>query len=193
MAAQHDLLAIRERDPAAASLLVPFLFFKGFQALQAWRVAHHLWNTQRKTMAFYLQSLIARAYSVDIHPAARIGKGIMFDHAHGIVIGETAVIEDKVSMLHNVTLGGTGKESGDRHPKIRSGVMVGAGATILGNIDIGEGARIAAGSVVLEDVPPHMTVAGVPAKIVGKAGCARPAEEMDQMFICGEIAIDVTR
>jgi serine O-acetyltransferase len=182
-AAQADLIAIRERDPAAASLLiVPFLFFKGFHALQAWRTAHWLWDSGRDTLALFLQSRIARRFTVDIHPAARIGRGIMMDHAHGIVIGETAVIEDDVSLLHNVTLGGTGKESGDRHPKIRSGVMIGAGAKILGNIEVGAGARIAAGSIVLENVPPHVTVVGAPARIVGQAGCARPAQEMDQML-----------
>lgn len=179
-AAQKDLLAIVARDPAATELSVPFLFFKGFHALQSYRAAHWLWQKDRHVMALYLQSQITKRFGVDIHPAARIGQGIMMDHATGIVIGETAVVEDSVSFLHNVTLGGTGKESGDRHPKIRTGVMLGAGAKVLGNIEVGAGARVAAGSVVLEAVPPHVTVAGVPAKVVGKAGCDKPAEEMDQ-------------
>jgi serine O-acetyltransferase len=129
---------------------------------------------------------VAEAFGIDIHPAAKIGRGIMMDHANGIVIGETAVVEDNVSILHDVTLGGTGKESGDRHPKIRTGVMIGAGAKILGNIEVGAGARVAAGSVVLENVPPCVTVAGVPSRVIGKAGCAKPAEEMDQMFPCSD-------
>jgi serine O-acetyltransferase len=181
-AAQRDLIAVAERDPAAISMLTPFLFFKGYRALQAYRVAHWLWKNNRKMMAFYIQSRIARSYVIDIHPAAVIGQGVMMDHAHGIVIGETAMIEDDVSLLHNVTLGGTGKTSGDRHPKIRTGVMIGAGAKILGNIEIGAGARIAAGSVVLENVPAHTTAAGVPARIIGAAGCDSPAQEMDQMI-----------
>ena len=179
-AAHVDLLAILERDPAAASPLAAFLFFKGYHALQAYRVAHHMWRAERTMLALYLQSRIARRFGVDIHPAARIGQGVMMDHAHGIVIGETTVVEDNVSFLHSVTLGGTGKEIGDRHPKIRAGVMIGAGAKILGNIEIGTCARIAAGSVVLASVPPRVTVAGVPARIIGEAGCAAPAEEMDQ-------------
>ena len=183
VSAQHDLIAVVQRDPAAANkLLTPFLFFKGFHALQSYRVAHWLWQKERTTLAFYFQSRIAKRFSVDIHPAARIGHGIMMDHANGIVIGETTVVENDVSFLHSVTLGGTGKEGGDRHPKIRTGVMIGAGAKILGNIEIGAGARIAAGSVVLEAVPPCVTVAGVPAKIVGKSGCNNPAEQMDQMI-----------
>jgi serine O-acetyltransferase len=151
--------------------------------LQSYRLAHWLWHHNRKHLALYLQSRMSDLFAVDIHPAAKIGNGIMMDHATGIVIGETAVVEDNVSMLHAVTLGGTGKEGGDRHPKIRSGVMIGAGAKILGNIEIGTGARVAAGSVVLQSVPPCVTVAGVPAKIVGDAGCAEPAQEMDQMLI----------
>lgn len=181
-AACRDLVAIVARDPAATELLVPFLFFKGFHALQAYRLAHWLWNNKRKHIAFYLQNRISDIFAVDIHPAARIGSGIMMDHAIGIVIGETTVVEDDVSMVHGVTLGGTGKETGDRHPKIRSGVMIGAGAKILGNIEVGAGARIAAGSVVLEQVPAGVTVAGVPAKVIGGAGCAKPALEMDQML-----------
>lgn len=187
-AAEYDLIAVMERDPAAHSLLMPLLFFKGFQALQAYRIAHHLWVSGQLLAASAMQSAMAKSYTIDIHPAAQIGHGIMMDHAHGIVIGETAVIDNNVSMLHNVTLGGTGKESGDRHPKIRSGVMIGAGAKVLGNIEIGIGARIAAGSVVLEPVPAGVTVAGVPARVVGKAGCAIPAQEMDQSLPIGDIA-----
>jgi len=186
-AALADLIAIIERDPAAAGkLLVPFLFYKGFHALQAYRLAHWLWSQKRSTLAFYLQSRIAKCFSVDIHPAACIGQGVMMDHANGIVIGETSVVENNVSFLHSVTLGGTGKEGGDRHPKIRAGVMIGAGAKILGNIEIGAGARIAAGSVVLQAVPPHVTVAGVPARVVGIAGCDKPSEEMDQIVLVPE-------
>lgn len=180
--AQKDLRAIMERDPAAHMLIVPFLFFKGFLALQAYRVAHWLWLQDRKFLASLMQSRVTKCLAIDIHPAAKIGQGIMMDHAHGVVIGETAVIEDNVSLLHNVTLGGTGKTTGDRHPKIRTGVMIGAGAKVLGNIEIGKGARIAAGSVVLENVPAHTTVAGVPARIIGGAGCESPAQEMDQML-----------
>ena len=178
----EDLRAIVDRDPAAGGHLVPFLFFKGFHALEAYRFSHALWLKGKRFLAFFIQNRISDLFSVDIHPAAKIGRGIMMDHATGIVIGETAVIEDNVSLLHGVTLGGTGKEGGDRHPKIQSGVMVGAGATILGNIQIGFGARVAAGSVVLHDVPPCTTVAGVPAKIVGDAGCAEPSLEMNQML-----------
>ena len=185
-AAEADLRAIAARDPASGGkMLAPFLFYKGFHALQAYRVAHNLWQQRRTMLALYIQSRMAAAYAIDIHPAAKIGIGILMDHAHGIVIGETSVIEDNVSLLHNVTLGGTGKESGDRHPKIRSGVMIGAGAKILGNIEIGSCARVAAGSVVLENVPPNVTVAGVPARIVGKAGCSQPAMEMNQMLPAG--------
>jgi serine O-acetyltransferase len=188
-AAEADLVAIVTRDPAARALIVPFLLFKGFHALQSYRIAHGLWNNGRHFLALYIQSRAAESLAVDIHPAAKIGRGIMMDHAHGIVIGETAVIEDDVSLLHDVTLGGTGKEGGDRHPKIRTGVMIGAGVKILGNIEVGAGARIAAGSVVLEKVPPCVTVAGVPARIVGTAGCATPAEEMDQMLRGDDIVI----
>lgn len=178
--AAADLQAVTERDPAATDLLLPFLHFKGFQAIQLYRVAHWLWENGRKDLALYMQNRGCILYSVDIHPAAKIGQGIMLDHATGVVIGETAVVEDNVSMLHGVTLGGTGKERGDRHPKIRQGVMIGAGSKVLGNIEIGEGASIASGSVVLEPVPPHVTVAGVPAKIVGKPKSDKPAIEMDQ-------------
>lgn len=189
IAAQNDLLAILQRDPAATGVIVPFLFFKGFHALQSYRIAHWLWQKQRYVLALYLQSRIAKRFAVDIHPAATIGQGVMMDHANGIVIGETSVVEDNVSFLHSVTLGGTGKEVGDRHPKIRRGVMIGAGAKVLGNIEVGAGARVAAGSVVLENVPPCVTVAGVPAKVVGKSGCENPAELMDQTLPCSEFPI----
>lgn len=179
-AAAHDLLAVIQRDPAADGMLRPFLFFKGFHALQLYRAAHILWNERQKDLALFLQYRTSVVFGVDIHPAALIGHGIMFDHATGIVIGETAIIEDNVSMLHGVTLGGTGKEKGDRHPKIRHGVMIGADSTILGNIEIGEGAVVAAGSMVLKNVPPHVTVAGVPAVVVGATKSAEPSCEMDQ-------------
>lgn len=179
-AIRADLQAVVTRDPACRGYSVPLLYFKGFHSLEAYRVAHHYWENGRKTLALYLQSRISEVFAVDIHPAARIGKGILFDHATSIVIGETAVIEDDCSLLHEVTLGGTGKIGGDRHPKVRRGVMIGAGAKILGNIIIGEGAKIGAGSVVLEDVPPHCTVAGVPAKPVGYPSHPLPALEMDQ-------------
>ena len=161
-----DLHAVMDRDPACDSLLTPFLWFKGFQAITCHRVAHWLWNHQRQNFARYLQSLVSEVFAVDIHPAARLGKGILLDHATGFVVGETAVIEDDVSILHAVTLGGTGKERGDRHPKVRRGVLLGAGAKVLGDIEIGEGSKVGAGSVVLEPVPPHVTVAGVPATVV---------------------------
>ena len=164
----RDLEAVKERDPACEDFLSPFLYFKGFQALCAYRACHQLWQDNRRQMALYLQSLVAVIYSVDIHPAAQIGKGILLDHATGFVAGETCVIENDVSILHEVTLGGTGKERGDRHPKIRSGVLIGAGAKVLGNVEVGEGARVGASSVVLSDVPPRVSVAGVPAKIVGQ-------------------------
>jgi len=181
-AACRDLAATVARNPAAGEFLVPFLFFKGFHALQAYRLSHWLWNNNRRHLALYLQNRVSDLFGVDIHPAARIGGGIMMDHATGIVIGETAIVEDNVSMLHAVTLGGTGKQGGDRHPKIRTGVMIGAGAKILGNIEVGAGARVAAGSVVLQSVPACKTVAGVPARVVGDSGCAEPALEMDQML-----------
>jgi serine O-acetyltransferase len=177
-----DLMATVKRDPASARLIEPLLYYKGFHALETYRIAHWLWEAGRKDFALYLQSLISRFLQVDIHPAASIGRGIMLDHATGIVIGETAVIGDNCSMLHGVTLGGTGNEKGDRHPKIGRGVMIGAGAKILGNIKVGDCARIAAGSVVLNDVPPRRTVAGVPAREIGFAGCEEPALAMDQMF-----------
>lgn len=181
-AMRADIVAVHDRDPACNRYLEPLLYFKGFQAVQTHRMAHQLWKMDRRDFAYYLQSRASVVYSVDIHPAARIGRGIFIDHAHGIVIGETAVVEDNVSLMQDVTLGGTGKESGDRHPKIRQGVLVGAGAKILGNIEIGHCSRIAAGSVVLHDVPPNRTVAGVPAKVVGYAGCAEPALVMDHQL-----------
>jgi serine O-acetyltransferase len=178
-AVRADLVAVNERDPACRSFLKPLLFFKGFQSIQAHRVAHWLWHQGRETMAFLLQSRSSEVFAVDINPAARFGRGILIDHGTGVVIGETAVIDDDVSMLQNVTLGGTGKETGDRHPKIRRGVLIGAGSKILGNIEIGEGAKIGAGSVVLIPVPPHCTAAGVPAKIVGDCECEQPSREMN--------------
>ena len=179
-AARADIMAVYERDPACHRYIQPMLFFKGFQALQCYRIAHWLWNEGRKDMAYFFQMRSSEVFGIDIHPAAKIGQGIMIDHAHSIVIGETAVVGDNVSMLHSVTLGGTGKEEEDRHPKIGDGVLIGAGAKVLGNIKVGECSRIAAGSVVLEEVPPCKTVAGVPAKIVGEAGCSQPAVSMDQ-------------
>ena len=181
-AARADLMAVYERDPACHSLLQPLLFFKGFQAVQSYRVGHWLWLQGRKDLAYLIQARVSEVFGIDIHPAARIGRGLMIDHAHSIVIGETAVVGDNVSMLHSVTLGGTGKEDDDRHPKIGDGVLIGAGAKVLGNIRIGNCSRIAAGSVVLQEVPPCKTVAGVPAKIVGEAGCDQPALTMDQIL-----------
>lgn len=174
-----DLRAIRERDPASHSYFVPLLYFKGFHALQSYRIAHWLWGENRKALALYLQNKISEVFAVDVHPAARIGRGVMIDHGTSVVIGETAVVEDNVSMLHEVTLGGTGKETGDRHPKVRQGVLIGTGAKILGNVEVGAGSKVAAGSVVLSDVPPHTTVAGVPAKAVGRTEVAEPALEMN--------------
>ncbi|MEY2727506.1 MAG: Serine acetyltransferase [Planctomycetota bacterium] len=174
-----DIVAVQERDPAVKCCLVPLLFLKGVHALSAWRVAAWLWKQGRELIAVYLQNRISEVFGVDIHPAARIGRGILMDHATSIVIGETAVIEDNVSLLHEVTLGGTGKSTGDRHPKVRRGVLIGAGAKILGNVEIGEGAKVGAGSVVLKNVPPHCTVAGVPAVIVGKPVTSTPALDMD--------------
>ncbi|WP_370205519.1 serine O-acetyltransferase [Pararhodobacter marinus] len=178
-AARADLVAVEERDPACNRFLQPVMYFKGYQAVQAYRVGHWLWTTGRRDMALFVQMRVSEMFGVDIHPAAKLGKGIMIDHAHSIVIGETAVVGDNVSMLHSVTLGGTGKEDGDRHPKIGDGVLIGAGAKVLGNIHVGANSRIAAGSVVLNGVPRCKTVAGVPAKIVGEAGCNQPALSMD--------------
>lgn len=183
-----DLAAVVDRDPACQRVVDPLLYFKGFHALQTYRFANALWNAGRRDFALYLQSQSSRAYGTDIHPAAQIGRGIMLDHATGLVVGETAVIGDQTSILHSVTLGGSGKETGDRHPKIGCGVMIGAGAKILGNIRVGDCARVAAGSVVLKDVPARTTVAGVPAKVVGLAGCQEPARAMNQLF--GSIGSD---
>lgn len=177
-----DLLAARTRDPAARGYAQPFLYYKGFHALQAYRVAHWLWRHDRHSLATHLQNRISEAFGVDVHPAARIGCGIIIDHGTSVVIGETAVVDDNVSILHEVTLGGTGKVSGDRHPKVRRGVLIGAGAKILGNIEIGAGSKVAAGSVVLRDVPPGTTVAGIPARVVGRCTVPEPALEMDATF-----------
>lgn len=182
MAARADLVATYDRDPACHRFLQPLLFFKGFQAIQAYRLGHWLWENGKKDLSYFIQMRTSEVFGIDIHPAARIGKGIMIDHAHSIVVGETAVVGDNVSMLHSVTLGGTGKEDDDRHPKIGNGVLIGAGAKVLGNIHVGDCSRVAAGSVVLTDVPPKKTVAGVPAKIVGEAGCSQPAITMDQLL-----------
>lgn len=178
-AVRADILAVCERDPAARKCFLPLLYLKGFHALQSFRVAHWLWTGKRHSIAVHLQNRISEVFGVDIHPAARIGKGIFIDHATSVVIGETAVVEDNVSMLHEVTLGGTGKAHGDRHPKVRRGVLIGAGAKVLGNVEVGEGARIGACSVVLENVPAHCTVVGVPAKVVGRCASPEPALEMN--------------
>jgi serine O-acetyltransferase len=182
VAFRADIVATYDRDPACDRFIEPVLYFKGFHAIQTHRLAHWLWNKGRKDFAYYLQSRSSAVFQCDIHPAARIGRGIFVDHATGLVVGETAVIEDDVSMLQDVTLGGTGKEDGDRHPKIRQGVLIGAGAKILGNIEVGHCARVAAGSVVLKSVPHNVTVAGVPAKEIGHAPCAEPSRTMDHMF-----------
>jgi serine O-acetyltransferase len=182
IAFRADLAATVDRDPATHRFLEPVLYYKGFHAIQTHRLAHWLWKQGRKDFALYLQSRSSAVFQCDINPAARIGRGIFLDHATGLVVGETAVIDDDVSILHDVTLGGTGKENEDRHPKIRRGVMIGAGAKILGNIEVGHCARIAAGSVVIKPVPNNVTVAGVPARIVGEAGCLEPSRTMDQLF-----------
>ena len=181
-----DLAAVADRDPAALRLLEPLLYFKGFHAIQTHRFAHALWRAGRRDLALYLQSRSSEVFQTDINPAARIGRGIFLDHATGLVVGETAVIENNVSILHGVTLGGTGKAGGDRHPKIRRGVLIGAGAKIIGNIEVGECARVAAGSVVLQAVPRNTTVAGVPARVVGAAGCSEPSRSMDQLLFQAE-------
>jgi len=177
-----DIVAVFDRDPATNRLIEPVLYYKGFHAVQTHRLAHWLLKKGRKDFALYLQSRASVVFQCDINPAARIGRGIFLDHATGFVVGETAVIDDDCSILHDVTLGGTGKEHEDRHPKIRRGVMIGAGAKILGNIEVGQCARIAAGSVVIKPVPNNVTVAGVPARVVGAAGCAEPSRTMDQML-----------
>lgn len=174
-----DLRAVKERDSACPDHAVAFLFFKGFHALESYRIAHWLWQRGRVPLALFLQNRMSCEFGVDIHPAAHIGCGILLDHATGVVIGETAAVGDNVSIMQSVTLGGTGKESGDRHPKVGDGVLIGAGAEILGNIRIGEGAKVSAGSVVLADVPMHTTVAGVPARVVGKPCSEQPALDMN--------------
>jgi len=176
-----DIAAVVERDPATERFIEPFLYFKGFHALQTHRLANWLWNNSERDFALYLQSRSSDVFQTDIHPAARIGKGVFLDHATGLVIGETTVIEDDVSLLQNVTLGGTGKQAGDRHPKVRKGAMIGAGAKILGNVEIGQYARVAAGAVVLNAVPAYATVAGVPAKILKVAEAAEIAEGFDPL------------
>jgi len=180
-----DIQAYYDRDPACDRFIMPVLYFKGFHAIQTHRLAHWLWNQERKDFALYLQSRSSAIFQTDINPAARIGEGLFLDHATGLVVGETAVIENEVSILHGVTLGGTGKESGDRHPKIRHGVLIGAGAKILGNVEVGRCAKVAAGSVVLSSVPPGKTVAGVPARVVGDAGRQLPSLQMDQTLPSG--------
>lgn len=177
-----DIVATIDRDPAAHRCIEPVLYFKGFHAIQTHRLAHWLFHKGRRDFAYYLQSRSSSVFQTDIHPAVRIGRGIFLDHATGLVVGETATIGDEVSILQDVTLGGTGKEHGDRHPKIGRGVLISVGAKILGNIEIGDCARIGAGSVVLKAVPPRTTVVGVPARVVGEAGCPEPARSMNQLF-----------
>ncbi len=182
-----DIQAVYDRDPACLQFSTPFLFLKGFQSLQAYRVAHYYWEQGRQQLALYLQSRISEVFAVDIHPAARIGKGVLIDHATSVVIGETAVVEDNVSMLHEVTLGGTGKETGDRHPKVREGSLLTAGCKIFGNVEIGRGARVGGGAVVLDDVPPFTTVVGIPARPYGRSGSDEPARNMEhRLFSYGE-------
>jgi serine O-acetyltransferase len=182
MAARADLRAVYARDPACSSPLEALLFYKGFHAIQTYRMAHALLHEGRRALALYLQGRMALIFGIDINPAAEIGRGIMIDHGTGVVIGETAVVGDGVSMLHGVTLGGTGKDTGDRHPKISEGVMIGAGAGIFGNIEVGAHAKIGAGSVVLKAVPPRCTAAGVPARVVGHCPIQEPARDMNQTF-----------
>jgi serine O-acetyltransferase len=181
-AVRADLSAVFDRDPACNAHVDAFLFYKGFHALQTHRVAHWLWHHDRRAMALFFQNRISGLFGVDIHPAARMGKGIMIDHATGVVIGETAVVEDDVSIMQGVTLGGTGKETGDRHPKVRRGSLISLGAKVLGNIEIGEYSRVGAGSVVLKSVPPHCTAVGVPAHLTNCAGADRPSQEMNQLI-----------
>jgi len=177
-----DIAAVYDRDPACERYIEPILYFKGFHAIQTHRLAHWSLKQGRRDFALYLQSRASQVFQTDINPAARMGRGIFLDHATGLVVGETAEIGDNVSILHGVTLGGTGKENGDRHPKIGSGVLIGAGATVLGNIHIGNCSRIAAGSLVVKEIPNNVTVAGVPARVIGVAGCAEPARSMDQIL-----------
>jgi serine O-acetyltransferase len=184
--ATGDLLAIRERDPAVKNYSTAILYFKGFQALQAYRVSHWLWDQDRRGMALYLQSKISEVFAVDIHPAAVIGTGILLDHGTGIVIGETSILDNNISILQGVTLGGTGKQTGDRHPKIKAGVLIGAGAHILGNVTIGEGAWVGSGAVVLDDVEAHTTVVGIPAKLAGRPRTEQPALDMEHQIKSGD-------
>jgi serine O-acetyltransferase len=177
-----DIAAVFDRDPACQRLIEPILYFKGFHAIQTHRLAHWSWHSGRKDLALYLQSRSSQVFQTDINPQAKLGRGLFMDHATGVVIGETAVVGDDVSILHGVTLGGTGKEGSDRHPKIDNGVLIGAGATVLGNIRIGHCSRIAAGSMVIKEVEHNVTVAGVPARVVGVAGCAEPSRTMDQIL-----------
>jgi serine O-acetyltransferase len=188
-AVRADLSAVFDRDPACNSHIEAFLFYKGFHALECYRIAHWLWKHDRRPMSLFVQSRVSELFGVDIHPAAKLGRGIMIDHATGVVIGETAIIEDDVSMLHGVTLGGTGKETGDRHPKVRRGVLLSMGAKVLGNIEIGEYSRVGAGSVVLKSVPSGCTAVGVPAKIVNCAGSKNPSQDMNQVI--EELAFDI--
>lgn len=181
-----DIQAVHDRDPACRGPIDPVLYFKGFHALQAHRLAHALWGRGRQDLALYVQSRMSNVFQVDIHPATPVGRGVFLDHGTGIVVGETAVIEDRVSILQGVTLGGTGKEWGDRHPKIRSGVLIGANAAVLGNIEIGHCSKVAAGSVVVKAVTPNTTVAGVPARVIGEAGCDEPSAQMNQLLGAGE-------
>ena len=181
-AGRADIIAVFDRDPACHTFIQPLLYFKGFQALQCYRIGHFLWKEKRHEIAYHVQMRVSELFGVDIHPNAVMGQGILIDHAHAIVIGETSVVGDNVSMLHAVTLGGTGKEGGDRHPKVDEGVLLGASAIVLGNITVGHCSRVAAGSVVLDDVPPCKTVAGVPARIVGESGCDQPSDTMNQYF-----------
>jgi serine O-acetyltransferase len=182
-AIRADIVAVLERDPACTRTVEPVLYFKGFHAIQTHRIAHWLYKQGRKDFAYYLQSRASAVFQVDINPASHFGVGIFFDHATGIVIGETARLGNDVSILQGVTLGGTGKEEGDRHPKIGNGVLISAGASVLGNIVVGDGSRVGAGSVVLQEVPPCKTVAGVPSKIIGDAGCVEPARNMNQNIL----------
>ena len=192
-AVRADLQAVEDRDSACHELYIPFLYFKGFHALQTYRIAHWLWTTRRESLALFFQNRMSTTFSVDIHPAATLGQGILLDHATGLVIGETAVVGKNVSILQSVTLGGTGKDEGNRHPKIGDGVLISAGAKILGNICVGAGAKVGAGSVVLEDVPAHTTVAGVPAKIVGRPASDQPALEMEHDFCCDEASAEAAK
>ncbi len=180
----EDIKAVKERDSACDTYSMPFLYFKGFHALQSYRIAHWLWCQGRESLALYFQHRISMVFGVDIHPAAKLGHGIMLDHATGLVIGETSVVGNNVSIMQSVTLGGTGKEHGDRHPKVGDGVLISCGAKVLGNILIGEGAKVGAGSVVLQDIPAHTTVAGVPAKVVGKPQGDQPALDMNHQLSC---------